>query len=124
MKTWTNKELTDVAAADEVELATARRDGSLRRPVTVWVVRYGDDLYVRSWRGRNSTWFRGSQDSHQGHIRAGGVDKDVGFVDVGETVGHAIDAAYRIKYHRYGSRYVDPMVSPKVRAATVKLLPR
>jgi hypothetical protein len=124
MKTWTSKELTDLAAADQMELATARPDGSLRRPVTIWVVRYGGDLYVRSWRGRASRWFRGSQDCHEGHIRAGGVDRDVGFVDVGDSVRHPIDAAYRTKYRRYGSRYVDPMVSPKARAATIKLLPR
>ena len=109
MKTWTSKELTDLAAADQMELATARPDGSLRRPVTIWVVRYGGDLYVRC---------------HEGHIRAGGVDRDVGFVEVGDSVRHPIDAAYRTKYRRYGSRYVDPMVSPKARAATIKLLPR
>ena len=45
--------------------------------MTIWVVRHGDDLYVRSRRGRTSTWFRGVQDRHEGHISADGVDKDV-----------------------------------------------
>ena len=48
MAGWTNEELEKIAAADELELASTRSDGSLRKPVTIWVVRYGDDLYVRS----------------------------------------------------------------------------
>jgi len=124
VKTWSTKELTEVAAADEVELATIGRDGTLRRAVTVWVVRSGDDLYVRSWRGRASTWFRNAHERREGHIHAGGVDRDVAFVEVGTGVQHAIDAAYRTKYRRYGARYLDPMVSRTARAATVKILPR
>jgi hypothetical protein len=38
-----------------------QRDGSLARPRTIWVVRHGDDLYVRSVNGRTSAWFRGTQ---------------------------------------------------------------
>jgi hypothetical protein len=34
-------ELEKIAAADELELASARRDGTLHRPITIWVVRYG-----------------------------------------------------------------------------------
>ena len=90
----------------------------------MWVVRHGDDLYVRAWSGRTATWFRGAQACHDGHIRAGGIDKDVLFIDADATVNDAIDAAYRTKYHRYGARYVDPMVAPAARAATIKLVPR
>jgi len=91
--------------------------------VTIWVVRHGDDLYVRSWRGRGSTWFRGAQDRHEGHIRAGGVEKDVVFVEV-DDLNDEIDAAYRAKYDRYGANYVDPMIGPEASAATIKLVPR
>ena len=123
MAAWTSEELEKIAAADELELASARGDGTLRKPVTIWVVRHGDDLYVRSWRGRTSAWFRGSQDRHDGHIRAGGVDKDVVFAEV-DDVNDEIDAAYRAKYDRYDATYVDPMVGPEARAATIKLVPR
>ena len=41
-------ELDRVGGAVELELAVRRRDGTLRKPVTSWVVRYGDDVYVRS----------------------------------------------------------------------------
>jgi hypothetical protein len=123
MAAWTSDELQKIAAADELELASAGRDGTLRKPVTIWVVRHGDDLYVRSWRGRTSTWFRGAQDRHEGHIRAGGVEKDVVIVEV-DDVNDEIDAAYRATYDRYGATYVDPMVGPEARAATIKLVPR
>jgi hypothetical protein len=113
-----------IAAADELELASTRGDGSLRKPVTIWVVRHGDDLYVRSVYGRTSNWFRGTQDRHEGHISAGGVDKDVVFVEADEEANDEIDAAYRTKYHRYPASYVDPTAGPEARAATLRLVPR
>jgi hypothetical protein len=125
MTAWTSDELEKITAGDELQLASARRDGTLRKPVTIWVVRHGDDLYVRSVYGRTSSWFRGVQDHHEGHIRAGGVDKDVLFVEPDDDgINEEIDAAYRTKYQRYDARYVDPMASPEARAATIKLVPR
>jgi hypothetical protein len=124
MNAWTADELDKIAAAEELELAAARRDGTLRKPVTIWVVRHGDDLYVRSVYGRASSWFRGTQDRHEGHIRAGGVDKDVLFVEADDDVNDEIDTAYRTKYRSYAASYVTPMVRPQARAATIKLVPR
>ena len=125
MTAWTSDELNKIGTAEELEIASLRRDGTLRKPVTIWVVRHGDDLYVRSGYGRTSNWFRGTQERHEGHIRAGGVDKDVTFVDVSDPgTNDQIDAAYRKKYHRYEARYVGPMVSPEARGATLKLVPR
>jgi hypothetical protein len=48
-------------------------DGTLRKPRTIWVVRVGDDLYVRSMYGRAGGWFPATQVRHHGHIQAGGV---------------------------------------------------
>ncbi len=125
MTTWTSDELTKIGTAEELEIASRRRDGTLRNPVTIWVVRVGDDLYVRSWRGRTSAWFRGAQVRHEGHIQAGGVGKDVTFVvEADENINDQIDVAYLTKYRRYGGQYVDPMVAPAARAATIKLVPR
>ena len=81
MTTWTSDELDKIAAAEELQIAPLRRDGTLRNPVTVWVVHHGDDLYVRSWRGRTAAWYRAAQVRHEGRIWAGGVEKDVTFVD-------------------------------------------
>ncbi|TMM01922.1 MAG: DUF2255 family protein [Actinobacteria bacterium] len=124
MSAWTSDELEKVAAADELQLASVRPDGKLRKPVTIWVVRLGDDLYVRSVNGRASHWFRGTEDRHEGQIRAGGVDKDVLFVETGDDVNDEIEAAYRTKYGHYGASYVDPMFTPEARAATLELVPR
>jgi len=123
MATWTSDELSTIGAADELEIASVRRDGTLRKLVTIWVVRHGDDLYVRSVNGRGSSWFRGAQVRHEGHIRAGGVDKDVALVET-DDVKDEVDAEYRTKYRRYAASLVDPITSPEARAATLKLVPR
>jgi hypothetical protein len=124
MTAWTRDELARIGAAEEVQIASLRRDGTLRNPVTIWVVRHGDDLYVRSVNGRTAAWFRGTQVRHEGHIRAGGVEKDVTFVDADHDSDDALDAAYRTKYRRYAASIVGSIVSPQARAATLKLVPR
>jgi hypothetical protein len=122
MSTWTSAELDRIGGAEELEIAALRRDGTLRRPVTIWVVRHGDDLFVRSVYGRTSSWFRGVQVCHEGHIQAGGVDKDVRLVEM-DDMNDEIDAAYRAKYRRYAESIVGSIVSPEARAATLKLVP-
>ncbi len=97
----------------------------IKRSGSHWVVRLGDDLYVRSWRGRTGAWFRGMQVRHEGHIQAGGVEKDVTFVEEADpAINDQIDAVYRTKYRQYSVQYVNPMVAPDARAATIKLVPR
>ena len=123
MNAWTSDELGRIEAADELQIASVRRDGGLRNPVTIWVVRLGDDVYVRSVHGRTSSWFRGAQDRHQAHIRAGGVEKDV-LLEGMDDRNDEIDAAYRTKYRRYAESIVDTTVTPEARAATLKLVPR
>ena len=125
MTTWTSDELTKIGTAEELQIASLRRDGTLRKPVTIWVVRLGDDLYVRSVNGRASAWFRGVQTRHEGHIRAGGVDKAATFMEEPDSnINEQIDAAYRLKYRRYAASIIGHIVSPEARSATIKLLPR
>ncbi len=81
MTNWTSNELNKIGTAEELQISSLRQDGTLRKPVTIWVVRLGDDLYVRSVNGRTSAWFRGTQVRQEGHIQAGGVEKDVTFVE-------------------------------------------
>jgi hypothetical protein len=124
MTTWTSDELSKIETAEELQIVPCRHDGTLRNPVTIWVVRVGDDLYVRSYRGRGGAWFRAAQRSHEGRIRAGGVEKDVTFVPESDSdLNDQIDAAYRSKYDRY-PQYVAPMVTAEVRSTTIKLAPR
>ena len=108
---WTQGELERIGEAEELRLASARRDGKLRYPVTVWVVRFGDDVYVRSVNGRGSSWFRGAQTRHQGRISAGGVEKDVDLVET-DADHEAIDAAYAAKYGRQYPAIVPSIVWP------------
>jgi len=124
MTTWMSDELKKIGTAEELQIASLRRDGTLRKPVIIWVVRLGEDLYVRSVNGRASAWFRGVQTLHEGHIRAGGVDKDVTFVEETDPgINDQIDSAYTTKYRRYAS-IARSMTTPAVRAATIKLVPR
>lgn len=125
MNAWTSDELDRIGKAEELELASLRRDGTLRSPVTMWVVRIGDELFVRSVKGRQGPWFRGTQSCLEGFIQAGGVEKDVRFVDEADPmVNERIDAAYQEKYRRYPKAYVDACLTPAARAATIKLVPR
>jgi hypothetical protein len=110
MPTWTRDELEKIGAADELDPASMRHDGTLRRPVTMWVVRDGDDLYVRSVNGRGSSWFRGAESCHEARIRAGGVEKDVELVETDN--GDAVDAAYEAKYDRLCPTIVPSIVAP------------
>ncbi len=124
MTKWTNEELNKIGKAEELQIAPRRSDGTLRSPVTIWVVRVGDDLYVRSYRGPDGSWFRAALRSHEGHIQAGGIQKDVTFAEETHSdLDDQIDAAYREKYGRY-SQYVAPMTTAEVRATTLKLVPQ
>ena len=125
MRTWTKDELDKIAAADELQIASLRPDATLGKPVTIWVVRIGDDLYIRSYKGRGGSWFRAAQAQHAGRIRAGGVEKEVTFVDETDPgINDEIDAAYRTKYRGYSAQYVDPMVAAEARSTSIKLVPR
>jgi hypothetical protein len=124
MTGWTSDELTKIEAADELEIASLRTDDTLRNPTTIWVVRLGDDLYVRSVNGRTAAWFRGTQMRHEGRIRAGGVTKDVTFVDAEDAIDDQIDDGYRSKYRRYAPSIVGSVLTPEARSATIKLVPR
>ena len=126
MTMWTSEELDRIGKAGELEIAALRPDGTPRKPVTIWVVRHGDDLYVRSGYGQRAAWYRGTQRRREGHIKAGGIDKDVTFVDADAdpALNDQIDAAYRTKYRRHEARWVDPMVAAEARSTTIKLVPR
>jgi hypothetical protein len=124
MTTWTSDELDKIGTAEELQLASLRRDGNLRKKVTIWVVRVGDNVYIRSANGRSSAWFRSTQILHQGRIWAGGIDRDVNFVEESDPgINDEVDAVYLDKYQRY-PQYVAPMVTAEVRSTTLKLVPR
>jgi hypothetical protein len=98
MATWTDEELDRIGNVEELQLASLGDDKSRRPYVTMWVVRAGDDVYVRSAGGPDRPWYRRAKASGAGRIRAGGLERDV---TVGEATADAhtnIDAAYHAKY--------------------------
>jgi hypothetical protein len=124
MPAWTADELSTIGKVTELQITSRRRDGSLRPFVTIWVVRSGDDLYVRSAYGRSNGWFQRALASGEGRIRAGGVERDVAFEEPGAALDADLHAAYHAKYDRYGPRLVATVVSPEAARSTLRLLPR
>ena len=121
---WTSDELNKIGAAGELRIASLRRDGTLRKPVIIWVARVGDDIYVRSAYGPNVAWLRGAKVRNEGRIIAGAVEKDVTFENADTAVSDQIDDVYRTKYRRHGAQYVNSVITPEARSTTIKIVPR
>ena len=124
MIAWTELELGRIGEAQELQLTSKRPDGTFRPYVTMWVVRVGDQLYVRSAYGPDNPWFRRAKASGVGRIRAGGLERDVTFAEAAPHVHTDIDAAYHAKYDRYGPEIVGTVVGPRAQDVTIRLVPR
>jgi hypothetical protein len=121
--TWTAQQLAAVGDAEELEVSSRRGDGTLRPFVTIWAVRSGDEIYIRSAHGPGNGWFRRALASAVGRIKAGGVETDVAFERVSD--GHeAIDEVYRAKYATFPADIVDPVADPESHEATLRVIPR
>jgi hypothetical protein len=121
MTNWTPGELGAIGAADELGIAALRPDGTLRPYTTIWVVRVGDGLYIRSYRGQDAAWYQAARRRPEGRIRADGVERAATFERAADADEDAIDAAYRGKYGRYGRSYLDLMLASGARATTLRL---
>jgi hypothetical protein len=124
MTAWTEADLSRFGAAEEIQIAAVRRNGTLRAPRPIWVVRAADDLYVRAAYGPGSGWHRVARTSGRARISAGAVDKDVAVDHVDSAVLDQVDAAYREKYGRRYASIVDTITDPEHRVTTLRLLPR
>ena len=119
---WSDDQLRRVGDAIELDVASRRGDGSLRPFVTMWVVRVGDDLYVRSAGGPDRPWYRHALASGTGRVRAGGIEADVTFGHAADEAQDAIDDVDHAKYDHYGPRIVGSVVGPAAHAVTVQLI--
>lgn len=124
MSGWTADELDRIGEADELQIASRRADGSLRKFITIWVVRAGNEVYVRSAYGLDNPWYRRALASGAGRIRAGGVERDVAIEAPGSSVDADVTRAFHAKYDRYGARMVGTVVSDEAQRATLRLVPR
>lgn len=122
MATWSSEELDRIGQAEELHLATRRRDGGLSRYVTMWVVRASDSLYVRSAYGPDNPWYRRASAAGEGRVRAGGLDRDVTFESADSSVHGDVDSAYHAKYDRYGPQIVGSVTGPRAHAVTIRLV--
>jgi hypothetical protein len=125
MSTWTDEELRRIGDATEFHVASHRPDGTLRPSVTIWGVRSGPDIYIRSAYGPENGWFRRAVGAGTGQLRAGGIERDVSFERLGaDSQAHGdIDAAYHAKYDSYGPRIVGGVVGPAAAAVTLRVRP-
>ena len=124
VSTWAPDELTTIGGTTELQIASRRSDGTLRPYVTIWVVRVGDDLFVRSAYGADNPWFRRAKASGAGRIRAGGTERDVTFAEAPPDSHAAIDDAYHAKYDRYGPGIVGTVVGAHAAPVTIRLVRR
>jgi hypothetical protein len=119
---WTSEALHRFREAVELDLASHRPDGKLSAYTTMWVVRVGNDIYVRSAGGPNSPWYRHARASGTGRIRAGGIERNVTFDDAAVSVHDAIDATYHAKYDRFGPGPVSHVTGPAAHPVTIRLV--
>ena len=124
-ETWTDEELRGIGGATEVRVASRRPDGTLRPYVTIWGVRSGPDVYIRSAYGPQNGWFRRAVEAGAGRIQAGQTERDVTFepLDSGSPLHGEIDAAYHAKYDSYGPKIVGSVVGPAATAVTLQVRP-
>ena len=86
---WSARELERICSAKELQIATKRADGTLRRWVPIWVVCVGDQVYVRTWYRREDGWFGQVLGSRRARIHVPGLEADVAVEDVGEDKNRA-----------------------------------
>jgi hypothetical protein len=124
MSKWKAGDLDLIGRAEELQLASEREDGTFRRPVTMWVVRVADELYVRSVNGDAAVWYRGALERRRSEISAGGVHTIVELVDAPDGLNNSIDEEYRRKYGGYSESTLNRITSQIARSTTLWLVPR
>lgn len=124
---WRPDELHLIGEAPELEIAVRRPDGTLRRWTPVWVVRVGEQVYVRSWHRRSTGWFGHAVSDRLAAVRVPGLSADVTVTDVGggsdalrAQVDAGVDDAYRTKYGEQGAA---SMITTTAAATTLRLDP-
>jgi hypothetical protein len=118
-----HRTLARLEEADEVEMRTARSDGTASsRPI--WIVVVDGAPYVRSYAGEHGAWWRHARRDGRAEL---GVDGEALPVRVVQASGGALDErvsqAYHGKYGRHSPGPTEAMVTPQVVATTLRLEP-
>ena len=123
MAEWNKEELKKISEADDLHISPFREDGkTYGTPTWIWSVVVGNDLFVRAYNGKNSSWYKAAIKQKAGRITAAGMTKEVTFEQVESDVNNLIDSAYEKKYE--GSPYLKPMIKDRARSATIKVKPK
>jgi hypothetical protein len=117
-----DSELQHLADAEEITIGFLRPDGSTGS-TPVWIVRTGDDIFVRSMHGQRGGWYRRlranpdgmvTDEAHTHLVRAEPV--------ADERTKEEVTRAYSTKYG--DSPYVRPLLTEEASGATLRLEPR
>ncbi len=113
--------LDHLADVQEIDIGFRRPDGSTGS-TPVWVVRVGDEVFVRSIRGASGGWYRRLRALPDGEVRDQGHVHPVHAEPVADedTLGE-VTRAYASKYAR--SPYVGSLLSEAAASATMRLTP-
>ena len=120
---WTETELARLDGAVELEMAARRPSGDLRRATPIWVVRVGDEVYVRTWYWRDTGWFGAAVLSRRARVHVPGLTSEVAVDPVGDAdleLRAAVDAAY---VGKYGDGGAASMVTAEAASTTLRLTP-
>lgn len=119
---WSQEELKNIDQSDDLKIAPFRDDGvTYGTPTWIWEVVVDGALYVRGYNGQKSRWYHAAIRQRAGRIISAGMTRDVSFEPVEDALNDRIDDAYRAKYGK--SQYLPPMISPRARAATIRIVP-
>jgi hypothetical protein len=122
VRNWTSDELAQIAEAEELQIAPYK-DGLIGQFTPIWVVRFGGEIYVRSYVAAGSAWYRGTKASGKGRVRLGGTEWDIALVESTEQVRAAVSVAYTSKYINYAESFLPPMLEAPAVASTMQLVP-
>lgn len=124
MSQWSVGELNHIDHTDELHISVERTDGTLRDPRIIWMVRVGDEVYVRSAHGLEGAWYRAVLRTGKGHVSFSGVETATLFEHVPGHLDAEIDAAFQAKYSRYPAQYVEPVTNAASHETTIRIVPR
>jgi hypothetical protein len=110
-----------LAEAEEVDIETALPDGTVHR-TTIWIMVDGEDVFVRSVRGKAGRWYREAVANPAVAIHVGG--RRMTASAIGATDPDSIERASDSLRRKYGTgESVDSMLVPDVLDTTIRLEP-
>ena len=118
---FASDDLARIARTEEIEIETQAPDAPVHR-TTIWIVVDGEDVFIRSVRGREARWYREAAANPAVAIHVDG--RRLAATAIPATDPDSIErtsAALRQKYDRVPG--LRPMLKPEVFDATLRLEP-